>query len=63
MQNVIDIWTKLDLRRRIIVAALFAYQQLLIQDRKPDDCFKAFLNNNWVGATVFFGIALDYAFR
>lgn len=47
----------------IIVAALFAYQQLLIQDRKPEDCFKAFLNNNWVGAVVFVGIALDYAFK
>jgi 4-hydroxybenzoate polyprenyltransferase len=47
----------------IIVAALFAYQQLLIQDRKREDCFKAFLNNNWVGAAVFVGIVLDYAAR
>jgi 4-hydroxybenzoate polyprenyltransferase len=39
--------------------SLFAYQQLLIRARKPEDCFKAFLNNNWVGAAVFVGLALD----
>ncbi len=27
----------------------FAYQQWLIRDRKPEGCFKAFLNNNYVG--------------
>lgn len=42
-------------------AALFAYQQWLIRFRKRDDCFKAFLNNNWVGVAVFVGIAADYA--
>lgn len=36
------------------------YQQLLIQDRVPSRCFRAFLNNNWLGGTVFFGIALNY---
>jgi 4-hydroxybenzoate polyprenyltransferase len=47
----------------IVAAALFAYQQLLIQDRDRDGCFKAFLNNHWVGAAIFAGIALDYAFK
>jgi 4-hydroxybenzoate polyprenyltransferase len=47
----------------IIAAALFAYQQLLIQDRKREDCFKAFLNNHWVGAIVFIGIAADFALK
>ena len=41
--------------------ALFAWQQWLIRDRERDPCFKAFLNNNWVGAAVFAGIATDYA--
>lgn len=45
-------------------AALFAlYQQLLIRQRKPEDCFRAFLNNNYFGMSVFVGIALDYLFR
>ena len=42
-------------------ALLFLYQQYLIRDRDPAACFKAFLNNNWVGALVFAGIVADYA--
>lgn len=42
------------------VAALFVYQQLLIRHRLRDACFRAFLHNNWVGMTVFAGIALHY---
>ena len=41
-------------------AALFLYQQRLIRDREPAACFNAFLNNHWVGALVFGGIAIDY---
>ncbi|CAA0081801.1 4-hydroxybenzoate octaprenyltransferase [BD1-7 clade bacterium] len=47
----------------IIAACLFAYQQFLIIDYDHDKCFKAFLNNNWVGAVLFVGIAVDYAVR
>jgi len=36
------------------------YQQYLIKDRKPEDCFKAFLNNNWFGLIIFLGIFIDY---
>ncbi len=32
----------------------------LIKNRRRDDCFKAFLHNNWIGAAVFTGIALDF---
>ncbi len=46
-----------------VAGALFVYQQWLIRFRKREDCFKAFLNNNWVGAAVFVGIAADYALR
>ena len=41
-------------------AGLFGYQQTLIVHRVKADCFKAFLNNHWVGATVFVGLALNY---
>ncbi len=37
-------------------AALFLYQQWLIRKREKSACFKAFLNNNWVGLLVFIGI-------
>ena len=40
---------------------LFVYQQHLIRDREPAACFKAFLNNNWVGALIFAGVVADYA--
>ena len=41
---------------------LVIYQYYLIRGRNPAQCFKAFLHNNWVGAVVFVGIALDAAF-
>jgi 4-hydroxybenzoate polyprenyltransferase len=41
------------------VLCFFIYQQYLIKDRKPEQCFKAFLNNHWVGAFWFLGIALQ----
>jgi 4-hydroxybenzoate polyprenyltransferase len=42
-------------------AVLFAYQQYLIRYRDRDDCLKAFLNNQWVGAIMFAGIFLHYS--
>ena len=48
----------------VAFAAMFAlYQQMLIRQRKPEDCFRAFLNNNYFGMSVFIGIALEYIFR
>jgi 4-hydroxybenzoate polyprenyltransferase len=45
-------------------AAVFAlYEQLLIRERKPEQCFRAFLNNNYFGMSVFVGIALEYIFN
>jgi 4-hydroxybenzoate polyprenyltransferase len=44
-------------------AALFAlYQQVLISDREPQACLRAFLNNNYFGMSVFLGIALHFVF-
>jgi 4-hydroxybenzoate polyprenyltransferase len=46
------------------VAALLAiYQLFLIRNREPERCFRAFLNNNWVGAAIFGGIFVDYVMR
>ncbi len=42
------------------VGILFVYQQILIKDNVPENCFKAFLNNNWVGGIIFLGIMLSY---
>ncbi len=42
----------------LIAALLFLYQQVLIKNRDREQCFKAFLNNHWVGLVIFLGIAL-----
>jgi len=42
------------------VIALFSYHQWLIRGRERMACFRAFRHNNWVGASVFLGIALHY---
>jgi len=42
-------------------AGLFIYQQWLIRDRDRDACFKAFLNNHYVGMLLFIGLVLHYA--
>ncbi len=39
---------------------LFAYQHVLIQHRDPALCFKAFLNNHWVGCFIFLGIMASF---
>jgi len=39
-------------------AVLAGCQCALIRSREPGRCFRAFLNNNWVGGAVFAGIAL-----
>ncbi len=44
----------------LAASVLLIYQQYLIKDRLPGLCFKAFLNNNWVGAVIFAGVVLSY---
>lgn len=47
----------------VVAAGFFAYQQWIIRERERASCFKAFLNNHWVGAVIFIGIFTDYLFR
>ena len=47
----------------LLAAGIAAYHYTLIRKRQHDNCFKAFLHNNWFGATVFAGIVLDYLLR
>ncbi|WP_166211196.1 4-hydroxybenzoate octaprenyltransferase [Cognatiluteimonas telluris] len=42
---------------------LVGYEFLIARHRQRDACFRAFLHNHWVGATIFAGIAADYALR
>ncbi len=41
-------------------AAIALYHMVLIRQRDPQQCFRAFLHNTWLGAAVFGGIALHY---
>jgi len=43
-----------------VAATLFVYQQHLIRNREREACFKAFLNNHWVGLAIFVGVVLEY---
>jgi 4-hydroxybenzoate polyprenyltransferase len=44
-------------------AVFFLYQLWLIRARDRDGCFRAFLNNNYFGMSVFIGLALEYQFN
>jgi len=44
----------------LVAAGVALYHYTLIKGRSREKCFKAFLHNNWFGAAVFVGIALDY---
>jgi 4-hydroxybenzoate polyprenyltransferase len=39
------------------------YHFKLIKDRNREKCFAAFLHNNWLGATVFSGLVVDFIAR
>ncbi|EJD6081276.1 4-hydroxybenzoate octaprenyltransferase [Providencia huaxiensis] len=43
-----------------LVAGLFIYQQQLMVNRERAPCFKAFMNNNFVGLILFIGIMVSY---
>ena len=41
-------------------AAFIAYQLWISRQRVPAQCLNAFLNNNWLGMSVFIGLVIDY---
>lgn len=46
-----------------VAVALVVYEFWLCRNRERDPCFKAFLHNNWVGAVLFVGMAVELAVR
>lgn len=43
-----------------VAAILFARQWVRVRGRDRDACFKAFLNNNWVGFVLFLGLLFHF---
>lgn len=56
LSNQLSIYFYLSL---CLSAGLFIYQQMLMKDRYPAYCFRAFLNNNYVGGIILFGMVLS----
>jgi len=46
----------------LVVTVLFGIQSWNIRGRDPAACFKAFLQNNWVGLSIFLGLAGHFLF-
>lgn len=46
-----------------LAGACAVYHYFLIRHRERMACFAAFRHNNWIGALIFSGIALDFALR
>ncbi|MES2019477.1 MAG: 4-hydroxybenzoate octaprenyltransferase [Pseudomonadota bacterium] len=47
----------------LVAAGMALYHYSLIRARERMACFQAFRHNNWLGAALFAGVALDYVFR
>ena len=43
-----------------LIVGLFLWQQYLIKDREPGRCFRAFLNNNYVGLVWFVAVLMEF---
>ena len=44
----------------IVAEGIALHHYTLIKDRERNKCFEAFLHNNWLGAVIFAGLAVDY---
>lgn len=44
----------------VLAGLLILYHFILIKNREPARCFRAFLHNNWVGAAIFAGIFINF---
>ncbi|MQR01376.1 4-hydroxybenzoate octaprenyltransferase [Glaciimonas soli] len=47
----------------VVATGCAIYHYFLIRERDRAGCFAAFRHNNWLGAAIFCGIAMDYALR
>ena len=55
----LGVWYRLAV---LVAGCMMVYQSLLIRQRDPDACFRAFLQNRYIGAVIFAGIVLAYTF-
>ena len=46
-----------------VAAGFIGWQFAIGRDRRPENCFRAFLANQWVGLAIFVGIALELAVK
>lgn len=44
----------------VVALGLIVKQYQLIKNRQQTHCFKAFLDNNWIGGAIFLGLAAEY---
>jgi len=44
----------------VLAGCVAIYQYRLIRARQREDCFRAFMSNNWLGAAIFAGIVADF---
>jgi 4-hydroxybenzoate polyprenyltransferase len=66
MMVVVGTWYRLGLFYYLgigVALTQVAWQFHLVHGRERDQCFRAFLNNNWVGMAIFAGLALDLFLR
>ena len=47
----------------VVACGIALFHYTLIANRERNNCFRAFLHNNWVGFAVFCGLMVDYALR
>lgn len=47
----------------VVAEGIALHHYKLIKDRNREQCFAAFLHNNWLGAAVFAGLVVDYWVR
>ncbi|EPE37501.1 4-hydroxybenzoate octaprenyltransferase [Candidatus Photodesmus anomalopis] len=63
MLIILGIWYKFNISfyfGLFIVSILFIFQQFLIKNREREYCFKAFLNNNYVGMIIAIALKISY---
>ena len=57
MRAGLDAWFLASLAVAALIAALLVFQ---CRDRDRGACFRAFVNNSWIGGVIFGGVLLSY---